>query len=574
MNESDRRTALGVALAAAVALVLRFALLDARMFHWDEARVGYLTLQFAATGHYEYRPIVHGPFLFLVNRVVFDVFGATDYAARAVVALVGGLFPLTAWLYRDHLDRAETVCFAALLALNPVLLYYSRFMRNDVLVAAFAVATVGLCLRARATGRHGYLYAAAVAFALAFSTKENALLYLFCWLGALAVLLDHYILRARATGGDALQPYVDLLGGLWDAVNRRETPAAERARRRLRVPPAVAERWPPAVVALLVFVVAWIFLFAPRPDVYQPSAYPHLLDDATVGAVRSFLDQWGSGHESSYSSFFVDQGKVLAEAAFVTTLLAVLGFFADRYRERGPRPLVTFAAAWALASLLGYPAITDISGHWSVVHVVVPLALLGGVGGGLLVRRSARAVRAGDTVGVALAVVVLVAAVGQVGVVAAQTSYTNHSDPDNVLVQYGQPAYDVRPALDDTARIAADHEGTDLLFYGSHFNVANEPSIRDTDLPAGNWYNRLPLPWYLARSNVTVDSTTNLAAVNDTAPPVVLAKAEHYQELSETLPGYDARTYRLTSTNTVIVVFVDPAALPEPQARDGTDVHT
>ena len=162
---------------AAIALAARLALLGERIAHWDEGRVGYDVLRYMATGAWEYRPIVHGPFLPHVNRLVFSAVGADDFTARLVVALVGGLLPLAAWLYRDHLRDAELVALGLFLAADPILLYYSRFMRNDVPVAAFAFVGLGLYLRLIDTGRRRYLYAGTAAWALAFTAKENAILY-------------------------------------------------------------------------------------------------------------------------------------------------------------------------------------------------------------------------------------------------------------------------------------------------------------------------------------------------------------------------------------------------------------
>jgi uncharacterized protein (TIGR03663 family) len=69
------------------------------------------------------------------------------------------------------------IALALFFASDPILVYYSRFMRNDVLLAAFAVAGVGLFVRLIDTGRRRYLYAGVAAFALAFTTKENAVVY-------------------------------------------------------------------------------------------------------------------------------------------------------------------------------------------------------------------------------------------------------------------------------------------------------------------------------------------------------------------------------------------------------------
>ncbi|MXR21888.1 flippase activity-associated protein Agl23, partial [Halobacterium bonnevillei] len=194
-----RVSAVAFAVAAAVlaALALRVVLLGDRIFHWDEARVGYWILQYQATGEWEYRAIVHGPFLFHVNEFLFGAFGRSSAVARVPVAVVGALLPATAWLFRTRLDDVEVVSLAALLAVNPVLVYYSRFMRNDVLVAAFSLAALGLAVRALDTRRGGYLVAAGAFLGLAFTTKENALVYVGMFVGATALLLDERLFTAR-----------------------------------------------------------------------------------------------------------------------------------------------------------------------------------------------------------------------------------------------------------------------------------------------------------------------------------------------------------------------------------------
>jgi predicted membrane-bound mannosyltransferase len=185
---------------AALALAVRLYALGGRAFHWDEGRVGYWILRFHETGQHGYRPIVHGPFLPIVNDVLFGIVPATDAVARLPVAVVGGLLPLVAWLFRDRLRDVEVLALAVLLAVNPLLVYYSRFMRNDVLVAAFAVAAVGFVVRGHDRTDARYLLPAGVALGLAATTKENALVYVLCFLGAGALLVDHRLLRAVGDG--------------------------------------------------------------------------------------------------------------------------------------------------------------------------------------------------------------------------------------------------------------------------------------------------------------------------------------------------------------------------------------
>jgi len=168
---SDERVLAAILAVTAAGLVARLFALGHRVAQWDEGRVAYWTLRYEATGLWHYRPIVHGPFLFHVDARVFSLFGANDFTLRLVVAIVGGLLPLAAWLFRERLRDSETVALSLLLAFNPFLLYYSRFFRNDVLVATFMLLGVGLFVRAVDAGDHRYLYAAVAVVALGFTTK-------------------------------------------------------------------------------------------------------------------------------------------------------------------------------------------------------------------------------------------------------------------------------------------------------------------------------------------------------------------------------------------------------------------
>jgi hypothetical protein len=67
----------------------------------------------------------------------------------------------------------------------------------------------------------------------------------------------------------------------------------------------------------------------------------------------------------------------------------------------------------------------------------------------------------------------------------------------------------------------------------------------------------------MTESALTVCATD---AADSDAPlceaPVVIMRVDHYAELAPSLTerGYESRTYELTSTNTVIVVFVNTGA--------------
>jgi uncharacterized protein (TIGR03663 family) len=552
-GSSRRRVALAVAAASVLALVVRFLQVGERTFHWDEARVGYWILQYQVTGEWQYRAIVHGPFLVHVNEFLFGIFGASDAVARWPVALVGGLFPAAAWLFRTRLDDVEVAAMAWLLALNPVLIYYSRFMRNDVLVGAFSLVALGFVVRAMDTDRGEYLVAAGAFMGLAFTTKENALVYLGMFVGATALLFDARLFTARTEGTT------------WESVAVGYARWAARG----------IYAWRRAVVlAVLAFLAVVLFFYTPRCNPATPGCYtvleaparvPGVLVASLFGAWNEFWGTWGVGgvsRQHSYVQFLEDAIRTLGATSVMFTAAAVLGFLAERYVADEPRDIVLFAAYWAVASVVVYPAITDISGHWSVVHAIVPMAIPAAVGARLVVGRGRTALASDDTVGVALAALVVVAAVGQMAVVATETSFLMPQDEDNELVQFGQPGSDLSAPMASIDSVAATNEGTDVLYYGRHFFVSGVQNPEYPSEAKGNWFNRLPLPWYTALADARVDSTVRLSDVRNSAAPVVVIRAKHYTDVAPILyeRGYTSKTYELTSTGTPIVVFVNESA--------------
>ncbi|MFB6095384.1 MAG: flippase activity-associated protein Agl23, partial [Halodesulfurarchaeum sp.] len=268
----------------AIGLAARVFRLGARVAHQDEARVAHWILHYMAVGRWEYRAIIHGPFLPHVNGVVFDLLGPSDFSMRLIVAVIGGLLPLSAWLLRDRLRSTEVVFLGAILALNPVLLYYSRFMRNDLLLAAMAFTAFALAVRAIDTGQARYLLAAGLVFGLGATTKENALLYPLAWGGALVLLLDHRLFIARYTDES------------WRAVGKRWLGRGVRSLWSWRHPIVGS------VVLMAVVVVAF---YAPKPDLYRalgnPARLPGVLDAATLGTWEKFTDLWASAGMQKHS---------------------------------------------------------------------------------------------------------------------------------------------------------------------------------------------------------------------------------------------------------------------------------
>jgi len=577
---TDDRTLLAVLGITVVALAARLAFLGSRVAHWDEGRVGYWILRYMQTDHWSYRPIVHGPFFVQVNSVVFSLLGVSDFNARLVVAVVGGLLPLSAWLFREHLRKSELVALALLFTANPILLYYSRFMRNDLLLAAFMIFTIGFVVRLFDTRKVRYLYLASLTLGLAFTTKENVLIYLLVWAGAGVLLLDHRLFRATADtrersneSDDEPPSAVQVMMNGGRAWTGRHYWSAWLSRWGLHV-----------VLALVELLVVVVFFYAPRPEFNQaftqPGLWPTVVNDATLGAWDKFASTWASGQHQShqYLPYFEHYVKVLKAGAAPLAILAVVGFVADRYSGRGPRDIVSFAFYWGFVSIFGYPLITDIQAPWAPIHAVAPLAIPAAVGGALLYRWGRDAARDDDLLSAALAALIVLAVVGQVTMVAVNTTYVHPQDrylntdtkQTNMLVQYGQPAAGLRPILDNVSAAIQGHNGTQVLYYGSDFYVSNES--QNLDPPAGSkWYQRLPLPWYMEMDGANVSSTKKLKAfkkeVKRDHPPVVIARAKNASDLAPYLQGYTKYENDLTLWGSKTVFFVDRSQISNATAE-------
>ncbi|MFW6457825.1 MAG: flippase activity-associated protein Agl23 [Halodesulfurarchaeum sp.] len=546
---TNRQLAASVLALTVLALGIRFLLLGHRIFHWDEARVGYWTLRYAETGIWTYRPIVHGPLLFHVNAFLFDQFGASDLVARSLVAIVGGTLPLAAWLLRSRLSDFEVLGMAAFLALEPTLLYYSRFMRNDLLVAGFAVLAVALFVRFLDTGRHRYVYGAVLATGLGLGTKEIAVIYPAIWIGALALLFDRRLLVEE------------------------DREIAWYPRVRTWIAAALRRFWDNRyllIVGLLELLVVIVILYAPRPDLSQalanPAQLPGVVEAATRGSWESLYELWiDGGQEHSYVVYLYEQARTLAFVSLPLTLLAVFGFLHDRYTGGDPRDIVAFPFYWAGAVFFIYPAITDISAPWALVHALVPLSVPAAVGLGILLGYGIDAWESADRIAIGIAVLVGAALVLQVGGTAYATSYDHPQADSNPLVQYAQPSGEMRETIETVQAIAVTNDGTDVLFYGEHFGMGNE-SASSQPPASGNWHNRLPLPWYFERVNAETRSTIGVANLSD-PPPVVIARAEEYGDLREPLEGYEALTFEFRSSGTETIFFVDERALQDAEKQ-------
>ncbi|MCY4528903.1 MAG: TIGR03663 family protein [Chloroflexi bacterium] len=124
------------------AAAMRFWDLGVRAFHHDESLHAFYSWNLYAGEGYIHNPMMHGPFQMEATAGLFFLFGDSDYTARLLYAIAGTALVLMPLLFRSRLGDWGALLASIMLAFSPAMLYYSRFARNDILMAVWALGIV------------------------------------------------------------------------------------------------------------------------------------------------------------------------------------------------------------------------------------------------------------------------------------------------------------------------------------------------------------------------------------------------------------------------------------------------
>ena len=331
------------------AVLTRLAALGDRAFHHDESIHAVTALERLETFVYLYDPLYHGPFLYYANALVFLVAGASDFTARLLPAVAGiALLLSVPWLLRDHLGRWGTLLAVAILTLSPALLYYSRFLRNDIYIALLTLVAMGALLRYIERPQRRWVLLAAGALGLGVATKENTYITGFIFVTFLVMLGGALIWASRGARSGRAPGWTD--------------PIAAAATQ------LIADRvglvWG---LVLLVGIPALLF-----------SSFL-LNTEGLADSIRRSVADWAQVHESERVNqpwFFYPGLVLLLEAP--AAVLGVVGFVRTL---RSPDLFGALLVWWVVLSFLIYSAAGE-KAAWLVLHPLLPLCLLAARCGG------------------------------------------------------------------------------------------------------------------------------------------------------------------------------------------------
>ena len=329
------------AVLVALALALRLLDLGDRPFHHDESQDAYFSWVFFTHGDYSYDPLLHGPLRFYLTSLMYLLFGASDFTARLAPALMGTLIVALPFLLRRQIGRVAAFAVAVLLAVDPSFLYYSRFAREDIYVACLTLAMAIVVLRFLDQPRRHHPALLGALLAASFATKESTFITVAVggsfFAGLLATQLVQARTRGRAWGSTAL---VSAPAGLG-----RE-----------------AWGWGLAVFAGVFTVLFTVFLTRPSG-----------LGDGLFDGLTYWLGQQPVGRGGEPSYFY---GILLLAEEWPVLLLAAIGVALAI-----ARPTVTRAfLVWYFVASLAVYSWAGEKFAWLILHPLLPLILLAGIG--------------------------------------------------------------------------------------------------------------------------------------------------------------------------------------------------
>jgi uncharacterized protein (TIGR03663 family) len=187
-----------------LAVASRFWDLGARAMSHDESLHALYSYYLYNGSGYTHNPMMHGPFLFHANALIYFLFGDSDYTARIMPALFGVFMVMSPLLLRRWLGRLGAIVASVMLLISPTILYYSRYIRNDIYITVWTMLLIAALFHLMRSRKPGWFYLGGAVLMLSLATKENA--YIFGFIGLVFVV--EMFLWERVRQRDQLWLYV------------------------------------------------------------------------------------------------------------------------------------------------------------------------------------------------------------------------------------------------------------------------------------------------------------------------------------------------------------------------------
>ena len=488
-----------------LAVATRLPGLESRGFSHDESLHAYYSWIYAAEGVYHHDPMMHGPLLFHLDALVFRLLGDTDGSARLLPALVGVISIALAALWRPIIGRLAALFLAVLLLFSPPLLFYSRYLRNEIYVVlctqlwAYGLWRYLTADDRKASSRWLYLIAAAMAFS--FAAKEVTYIHGLV-LGPFLVFLTLPIWRraTRLAAANLVFFHLTLVFPLATAVllfacgvNPLDNLSDIGAWRIIEVGAGLAGlgwivaalwwRWSRLLEERKIWVRCYLLFWGIQIPLYTAlfSDTRHGLASCLAGSLGYWLGQHGVGRGGQPAYYYLILLALYEFLAIGGLIAALLGFI----KERPTKNLFIILCLWWFAGNLLIYSLAGEKMPWLLAHISLPLAYLAAWGWSVWIRRGIW--------GSVIAIIALFLLV-PLGVTNALRATFWHGDlaTEPLVYAHGSPDHKKIRALIATAEKETKEPGLPVVAYDSECA----------------W----PLAWYLRHIPHAYNADTNLQA--------------------------------------------------------------
>jgi uncharacterized protein (TIGR03663 family) len=161
----------------ALAIFTRFYNLGDRVMSHDESLHTLYSWNLYAGKGYQHDPLMHGPFLFHTNALVYFLFGDNDFTARVAPALFGVILVILPYWFRPWLGQVGALAASMMLLISPGILYYNRYIRNESYVNVWTALMILAFFQYMRTRASRWLVIGALAVSLMLATKEVAYIH-------------------------------------------------------------------------------------------------------------------------------------------------------------------------------------------------------------------------------------------------------------------------------------------------------------------------------------------------------------------------------------------------------------
>ena len=344
-----------------VGAIIRLFDLSLVPLHHDEGVNGNFLVSLVREGKYTYNPEnYHGPTLYYFSAIIpwvmrffrgrdfGDAHGLTTFNIRLVTVVFGVATIGLALLLRKRLGTIGALSAAALIAVSPGTVYFSRYFIHESLYVFFTLGIVVAALKYYDTGHATYLILAAISAALMVATKETWIINGPVLLIALFTTSLYFWLRR------IIFP---------KSMPAKEVRSEDGLLARFGGPVSVATV---ALIAFTVFIVVNVLFYSSFFTNY-PKGVNDALRTLTLWRKRTHE------HEHGFLQYF----SWLRQMESPILLLGAVGAAIAVWRA--DNKTVVFIAQWAFGLLLAY-SLVGYKTPWLCLNFIVPLALIGGYG--------------------------------------------------------------------------------------------------------------------------------------------------------------------------------------------------